>query len=175
VDLTVAKQFIIDVLATMGDKLWAIEPWNEPNHPIFDQAADDPNAYAAYYMMFYNAIQEYNTATGHSIRVLAGSLAYTGNFKTWLTSLNNLPSDGTAVHAYQGNINTLPEVESQTNKPVYVTESGNPASDPSQMADNLRSNNTAHCAGVKYAGMYQLVRTPSKDWNYGVIDAPPAQ
>lgn len=161
-----AKQFSTQIAQTFGNKVARYSIWNEPNQPYFSASTSIND-----YDRVYDAAEEGIHSVLPNAEVVAGELA-PGNMDAWISNLNQLPDlGGISIHPYGDEINHVEEYVNESRVPLYLSEYGNPASDPLQAEHNHEAIAKARCAGAKLLLLYQLIRDPSRSWNTGILPA----
>jgi len=175
---TAMASFSYSVASTLGNSVLSYSPENAPNNTKEFSKTGSMKDYDAVEIAGFKAIKEADPKA----QVWVGQLDPMGNIKAWIMNLITLPSNGIALHSYQLLNNThtyVEEANRQSNKkakdakssniPVYITEYGDPASDPRQRLNLKMATITARCDGASGIVDYQFIKTPNEDFNTGII------
>lgn len=171
-DPTEAAKFTQDILTAFGSNIWAVEVGNEVNQSIFAENPKDFVAYKAWYDKVYEMVKQYNAA----IKVIAGGLASTATIDDDIRRLATLKSDGISFHPYGGMMDKQRLFELKVlagGADIYLSEYGNPALSPVQMAENRRALDIAECIGAEALSFYQVIMdTKNPRWpTTGLVSA----
>lgn len=168
-NLGLMASFVREIATRYAGEVERFSIGNEPNEGKFlapkATLAEKLSIYDQMYMVGYNAVK----AVDPSAQVIAGELS--GNhIIEWLENVDTLPSEGIAIHPYG-----LPNQISQFASIIYpipllVSEDGVQASDPNQIADDLKREEIAREGGAIEIVFYQLSRADSTEggWDTGI-------
>jgi hypothetical protein len=168
-NLGLMASFVREIAARYVGEVQRFSIGNEPNEGKFlaptVTLAEKLSIYDQMYMVGYRAVK----AVDPSAQVIAGELSG-NNIIEWLENVDKLPSEGIAIHPYG-----LPNQVSQFASIIYpipllVSEDGVQASDPNQIADDLKREEIAREGGAMEIVFYQLSRADATEggWDTGI-------